>query len=440
MRIYLHRLGCPKNDVDADYIAARLIHDGHTITPEVTEADVIIVNTCGFIREAKEESIEAILKLARCKKTGSARLLLVAGCLSQRYPDDLLRELPEIDGVFGLGALDELAAAVSGNGQRGAFLTDARNLTYLSHATRQITDNLPYAYVKISDGCNRRCSYCAIPAVRGRYRSRPIDSIVTEAKFLSQNGKRELILVSQEATLYGYDLGQPSGLIDLLQALDGIDGVEWIRLMYLHPAQLSDELVRHIADPSNKTVPYFDLPLQHINDRILRAMQRHGTRTDIERLIDRIRSHSPESTLRTTVIVGFPGETQAEFEELLRFVEDVGFDRLGAFAFCPEDGTLAAELPGRLPEATVHDRLDQLMMLQQDIAMTANKDLIGDTVQVIIDRLNASGQAVGRTQGDCPEIDQEVYVDPAGLHTGQILRVRITDAQGYDLYGKKVEE
>ncbi|MBD3331343.1 30S ribosomal protein S12 methylthiotransferase RimO [candidate division GN15 bacterium] len=440
MRVYLHRLGCPKNDVDADYIAARLTHDGHVFTDDATEAEAIIVNTCGFIADAKEESIEAILELAEYKTAGTSKSIYVTGCLSQRYGEELLAEIPEVDAVFGLGALDDLAAAIGGQRQRAAFLTDARSLRYLGYATRQITDNLPYAFVKISDGCNRRCSYCAIPSIRGDYRSRPIDSIVNEARFLAEHGKRELILVSQEATLYGNDLGKKGGIVKLLQALDEVEGVEWIRLMYLHPAQLTGDLISYIASSANKTVPYFDLPLQHINDRILTAMKRHSNRAQIQRLVESIRKVAPAGTLRTTFIVGFPGETDAEFGELMKFVEEVEFDRLGAFVYCAEEGTSAAALPEPVPAELAHERLDQLMLLQQDIAMTANKGLIGSTRDIIIDRLDAADQAVGRTQGDCPDIDQEVIVRSPDLEVGQIIRAHIVDAQGYDLYGQMVED
>lgn len=440
MRVYIHRLGCPKNDVDADYIAARLVHDGHTMTNDAAQAEAIIVNTCGFIAPAKEESVDAILELAEYKRTGQARAVYVTGCLSQRYSEELLKEIPEVDSVFGLGALDDLAAAVGGESARGAFLTDARNLRYLGYATRQISDRYPYAYLKISDGCNRRCSYCAIPAIRGDYRSRTVDSLVNEARFLAENGKRELILVSQEATLYGHDIGEKGGIAKLLRALDAVDGIEWIRLMYLHPAQLREDLMDYLASNDNKSVPYFDLPLQHISDRILAAMNRHVKRVQIERLIDGIRKVAPSGTLRTTFIVGFPGETEADFDELMKFVEQVEFDRLGAFVFCPEEGTPAAAMEAQVSPQTAHDRLDQLMMLQQDIAVTANNDLIGSTVNVIIDRLDAADLGVGRTQGDCPDIDQEVFVLSGGLEVGQIVRVRIIDAEGYDLHGLKVED
>ena len=435
MKFYIHKLGCPKNDVDADYMAARLIDEGHRPVAEPEEAEAIIVNTCGFILPAKEESIESILNVARLKESGSLRRLYITGCLSQRYGDELLGGLPEADGAFGLGQLDSLAHAMNDGLRLSATdRIEARKLTYLDWPRRHIADDLPYAYLKISDGCNRRCSYCVIPQIRGAYRSRSLETIVDEAAFLADQGKKELILVSQEATLYGHDLRPRSNVIELLGALDEIDAVEWIRLMYLHPAQVSETLLDHMAG-DNKTLPYFDLPLQHINTEILHAMGRVSSRDEIERLLDAIRDRSPESVLRATFIVGFPGETEAQFEELLQFIEERPFERLAGFAYSEEEGTPAAARGDQVPEKVRFDRLDRLMSTQQQIAFDENTSLIGKVKQVIIDAVDKDRTAVGRTQGDCPEIDQEVFVTGTPLEVGQLCSVRIESVEGYDLRG-----
>jgi len=440
LKFYIKKLGCPKNDVDADYIAARLIAAGHEPTVDPQSADAVLVNTCGFIRDAKEESIAAILELARVKDDGDGRRLYATGCLSQRYGDELLVEMPELDGAFGHGTLDSLAESVGRRARHStAIRHDVRQLGYLGWKDRFIGDDLPYSYLKISDGCDRGCTFCAIPLMRGRFRSRPIDSIVSEAEFLARNGKKELILVSQEATFWGYGLPGAPGLVDLLAALDQVDGVEWIRLMYLHPAAVDARLIDHLAE-DNKTLTYFDLPFQHINSDILVAMQRQCDRADIERLLTAIRSRAPHATLRATLMVGFPGEKEAQFEELLDFVAEQEFDRLGAFTFSAEEGTSAAAMPEQVPAEVACERLDRLMTLQREIAFRRNNSLIGQTVDVIIDTVRDGQPAVGRTRGDCPEIDQEVMISGDRVRAGDLGRARIDGVDGYDLMGVMVRE
>lgn len=439
MKFYIHKLGCPKNDVDADYIAARLLDEGHEPVRTPEEADSIVVNTCGFILPAKEESINEILRLGQLKKEGRLRSLYASGCLSQRYGDDMLKEIPELDGAFGLGALDSIAKAVGAASHSGTSVRlEPRKLAYLSWKHRFISDPYPWSYVKISDGCDRGCTYCAIPGMRGKFRSRPLDSILKEAQFLADNGKRELILVSQEATLWGYDLKGRPGILDLLKALDRIEGIRWIRLMYLYPAAFKPEHIEYLADTGNKTVNYFDLPLQHINTDILTAMRRNVTRPAIEKQLQQIREISPEGTVRTTFIVGFPGETDVRYEELRDFVEEARFDRMGVFTYSPEEGTPSEQFDGQVPEEVKTDRMDELMSIQQEIAFEKNNSLIGKTVDVIIDSLPDDGPAIGRSEGDCPEIDQEVFVGGDDLSVGGIYRVRIDRAEGYDLHGIKV--
>jgi ribosomal protein S12 methylthiotransferase len=438
MRFYVHKLGCPKNDVDADYIAARLIAGGHEPVSDPKQAESVIVNTCGFILPAKEESVNEILRLGQLKKEGRLKTLYAAGCLAQRYGDELMAGLPELDGAFGLGAIDSLAEAVSSfSTDRKCVKKESRYLDYINFKDRPVFDSYPYAYLKISDGCNRGCSYCAIPGIRGKYRSRPVESIVREAQFLADNGKQELILVSQEATLYGFDLKDRPSLIDLLQALEAIEGVRWIRVMYLHPAQLELELIEYLAD-DNKTLNYFDLPLQHVNSDVLTAMGRQIDRSGIERLLGAIRSTSPEAVLRTTFLVGFPGETEAQFEELKDFVAEYEFNRMGVFAYSAEEGTPAAMRQDQISEGVKAVRMDELMTLQREIVFAQNESLIGTVQEVIIDAMDGNA-AVGRTHGDCPEIDQEVFVSGGNFSAGDVISVRIDSAEGYDLRGTKVE-
>jgi len=440
VKFYIKKLGCPKNDVDADYIAARLIAAGHTPTSEPEEADSILVNTCGFIQDAKEESIEAILDLARLKGTGGGRMLYATGCLTQRYGDEMLREMPELDGAFGHGALDTLAESVTQRRKHDRVVRrDTRTLGYLTWRDRFISDGFPYSYLKISDGCDRGCTYCAIPLMRGRFRSRSIDSIIREAEFLAENGKKELILVSQEATFWGYGLPGEPGIVDLLKSLERVEGVEWIRLMYLHPAATDQRLIEYMAD-SNKTLAYFDLPLQHVNSEVLAAMQRNIDRAGIERLIENVRRLVARPIIRTTFIVGFPGETEAHFEELLNFAADQEFDRLGVFTYSAEDDTPAAAMPGQVPDRVRMERMDRLMTMQREIAFRKNNSLIGHTVKVIIDAVKEGQPSVGRTEGDCPEIDQEIQVFGRPLQVGDIVPVRVDAVEGYDLLGTRVRE
>lgn len=440
MKFYLHKLGCPKNDVDAEYIAARLIADGHELVVDPEKADSVLVNTCGFIEAAKEESVEELLRLGQLKKSGNLKTLYATGCLSQRYGQELLKDMPELDGAFGLGALDSIADAVTNSKHLDKPIKrEARQLGYLTWKDRFLTDNLPYSYLKISDGCDRMCTYCAIPSMRGHFRSRPLDSIIREAEFLASSGKKELILVSQEATMWGYDLPNEPHVISLLEALDRVDGIEWIRLMYLHPAKMDKPLVEYMAS-NNKTLNYFDMPLQHMSTPILERMRRQINKPQTESVLDMIRSHSENATLRTTFIVGFPGENQEQFEELLDAVETYKFDRLGVFPYSPEEGTPAEQMTDQIDDDTKQERIGLIMSLQQEIAFERNAAMVGQEVQVLIDSVDANGEAVGRTSADCPEIDQEVFVEGRALAVGDLLKVRITASEGYDLRGEVINQ
>ncbi len=441
MKFYVHKLGCPKNDVDADYIYARLIHEGHQPVKDPEKADSIIVNTCGFILPAKEESINELLKFGQLKKEGTLKTLYAAGCLSQRNGDDMLKAMPELDGAFGLGALDSLATAVNGSEKKRITIKmEARKLGYLSWNNRFISDDFPYSYLKISDGCNRGCTYCAIPGMRGKFRSRPLDSIIKEAKFLAENGKKELILVSQEATMYGYNYkgDDKPDILTLLRELDKVEGIEWIRLMYLYPAELSTEVIEYLA-ADNKTVNYFDLPFQHVNTKILDGMQRNVTSEKVRSLVKQIRSVSKDAALRTTFIVGFPGETEEQFEELADFIKESKFDRMGVFTYSQEDDTPAAEMADQIPEDVKQERLDRLMIIQQDIAFEKNNSLLGTVQHVIIDTIT-DGEAVGRSYADCPDVDLEIFIhDAAHLSIGDMLDVKIIGVDGYDIFGEIIK-
>lgn len=441
MRFYLLKLGCPKNDVDGDYLTGRLLADGHTLVRRPDDAEVMIVNTCAFIEEAKEESIDRLLELGLYREHDPDRKLFVTGCMAQRYADELRREIPEIDGIFGLGEWEAIASAMSTDrGIPTTRITESRLLTFKAGEHRYVDDQNGYEYLKISDGCDRQCSYCVIPSVRGRFRSRPVDELVREARYLAERGKQELILVSQDTTLYGCDLKDGANLVGLLKALDEIQGIEWIRVMYLHPAQVNRELIEYMADDGNKVLAYFDLPLQHVDSEILKAMKRPYSEEKIRRLISDIRKADPSATIRSTFIVGFPGESEEQFERLLEFVEEMELDRVAGFAYSQEEGTPAGGLPDQIDEATKAQRLDQLMITQQDIAFDKNESLIGTELEVMLDRWTDEDTAVGHSRGDCPDIDQLVLVRSPGLELGRIARVEVVASEGYDLIGEVTQD
>ncbi len=462
MKFYIERLGCPKNDVDADYIAGRLIDDGHQQVDSADDASAVIVNTCGFILPAKQESIGELLRFGEMRKDGQLKRLIAAGCLSQRHGADLLEGIPEIDLACGLGELDALSAAlgpgaVDGNGATTPkrSVVETRNLSYLAGSKRFIDSNVPYAYLKISDGCDRKCSYCVIPKMRGSFRSRSIEDIVTEAEQLAEAGKKELILVSQEATLFGCETGKTQ-ILELLQELEGVSGIEWIRLLYLHPQALGSDLIDYLSNGS-KVLPYYDLPLQHISDSMLSRMRRQVRRAKIERVLAEIQEKSSNAIIRTTFIVGFPGETEEDFGELMDFASEFEFDRMGAFAYSKEDGSSSALMPDQIPEALKEERVVALNELQTTIAQNKNAGLIGRRERVLIDSVGQDMDlvdanapdgrkviAVGRTMGDCPDIDHLVYLvasreSSGGIEDGTKLKDRLhnsfCDAEVCDTVG-----
>lgn len=440
MKFYIKKLGCPKNDVDADYMAGELIEAGHELVDNPERAEAVIVNTCGFILPAKEESIEAILQFESARLDGKLDKLVVTGCLSQRYKEELGRELKRVDAILGLGQSDRLVEILAGKSVPSVSMrvTSSQNLKYIVGRHRHIDDTLPYAYLKISDGCDRFCSYCAIPHIRGHFRSRSIDDVMAEAERLVASGKKELILVSQEGTAFGRDRAHDENTVSLLNRLETIENLEWIRLMYMHPESVSDELIE-IMSNSTKILGYFDMPLQHISDRMLKSINRPYSRRDVEDIIRKIRDISGDNIIRTTFIAGLPGETEEEFDELLQFVEEVEFDRLGAFAYSREDGTAAAHFENQIPDETIAERQDLLMSLQQEIVFKKNMALIGSRQKVIIDRVTLEGKALGRTRGDCPDIDQTVFVTGKNLVVGDIVDVKVNMADGYDLLAEVQE-
>ncbi|MBI5554921.1 MAG: MiaB/RimO family radical SAM methylthiotransferase [Elusimicrobia bacterium] len=415
-KVGLINLGCPKNLVDAEYLLGRWQGQGHQITTVPAKADLVIINTCSFIRRAKEESIETILKIARLKKEGKLKKLVVAGCLVREFGTELVEVLPEVD-IFYQASPEYLPAHSAVRYQLTPFFA---------------------AYLKICDGCDNLCSYCLIPNIRGNFRSRTIEDVVAEAKKLVRQGSREINLIGQDITNFGSDRYPRPALAGLLRQLVKIKDLHWLRLLYAHPAHLDKEVIQIMAR-EKKICKYIDLPLQHINDSILRQMNRHVTRRQIESLIQEIRDTMPEATLRTTFMVGFPGETEKQFQELYDFVARAGFDRLGVFAYSREEGSAAAKMPGQIKEQVKQQRLKKIMLLQQRIALDNNQKLIGQDLIVLIEGRDQQGFYRGRSQYDAPEIDNQVRVHSAlKLQPGAFVQVKITKALPYDLIGNVV--
>ncbi|MDD5263575.1 MAG: 30S ribosomal protein S12 methylthiotransferase RimO [Candidatus Bipolaricaulis sp.] len=420
-RVHLASLGCAKNLVDSERLLGRLAAAGAIVGAPLDEADVAIVNTCGFIAPAREESIDAICEYAGWRTEVPTRRLFVMGCLVARSPEELRALVPEVDGFFGI---DEHAAVARAVGLAESDDEDVGRLLLTPHHT---------AYLRVSDGCDNRCSYCTIPSIRGPFRSRPMDEILHEASDLAAFGVREVNLIGQDTSLYGVDLSPGVGIHDLLRHLSAIQEFRWIRLLYVHPAHVTSELIDAYATLPN-LVPYVDLPLQHLSDPILAAMSRHVTQADCLRLIERWRERVPGVSLRTTFIVGFPGETEEQFRELLGFVRDLSFDHVGAFAYSPEEGTPAATLPNRVPSDVVEDRLRRLMELQREIVRRANKARIGTDVEVLVDApAGRRGVWSARTATQAPDVDAITRLRGKGLSTGTFVRARIVGFDDYDL-------
>lgn len=434
-------LGCAKNLVDTEVMLGILDQKGIEIINNPAEADIIIVNTCSFINDAKEESINTILQMAEYKEKGTCKALIVAGCLSQRYKDELLQELPEVDALLGTGEWGHIADAVDAalQGKRMAFVGSAEGI-YDETQPRIPTTPSFSMYVKIAEGCDNCCSYCVIPAVRGSFRSRPIESIVAEVQNLAQKGVKEINLIAQDTTSYGRDLyGEPQ-LAKLLKALIPIDGIQWIRLLYCYPTYFTDELIRLIATES-KICKYIDIPLQHVDNEILQAMHRRSTQEEVVALLQKIRANIPEVAIRTSFIVGFPGESEDHFSNLLAFAKDFRFDRVGVFMYSQEEGTPAAALPGQIPEEVKEERYHQLMELQMQISQELNDTLVGKRTMVLIEGENTDEPIMfGRTQREAPDIDGKVYLTKRPeVKAGDMVFAEITEGYAFDISAEIIE-
>jgi len=430
-------LGCPKNLVDSEKMLGTLALDGYTLVGDPDGADFVIVNTCGFIESSRAESKAVIREMLDLKKAGRTRGVIVAGCLPQRLGPALLDELPEIDhivGVFGRDEINRVADHLIGGVREQRELFRPAPIAAMDDRSRLRITPRHYAYLKISEGCDRTCTFCAIPKMRGKHVTKPIEMVVAEARELANDGVRELNLVAQDTTYYGLDLYGRVRLVELLRELETIEGIDWIRLMYLYPIHFTDELIDTIAN-SPKILPYLDLPLQHINDTVLKRMQRRVNRSQTVELLDKLRTRIENVVIRTTFIVGFPGETDEQFAELADFVQEARFERLGVFTYSLEPGTPAVKLDGHLPEPVKTERRDALMALQQPIAFEHAESLIGYELDVLVDEQAEEGECTGRTFADAPEIDGCVRIPAADLLVGEFVSVEITGREGYDLVG-----
>lgn len=441
-KILFVSLGCDKNLVDSEMMLGLLAAGGYAFTDDESEADIVVVNTCCFIGDAKEESINTILEMAQLKESGTIELLIVAGCLAQRYREEIQKEIPEVDAVIGTTAIDEIVMTIE-ELYRGVRQNRYRSLEQkpLTGVERIVTTGGHYAYLKIAEGCDKHCTYCIIPKVRGAYRSVPMESLLAEARRLAEQGVRELILVAQETTVYGQDLYGHKALPELLRGLCAIDGLYWIRLLYCYPEEIDDELIRTIRDEP-KICHYLDLPVQHASDRILRRMGRRTDRKALQDIIGKLRREIPDICLRTTLISGFPGETQEEHEELLAFVEEMQFDRLGVFAYSQEEDTAAAEMPDQIPEEVKQVRRGEIMEWQQRIAFAAADRMAGVCVTAMIEgRIAEEDAYVARTYKDAPGVDGFLFINTQReLMTGDFVKVKITASNEYDLIGELTDE
>lgn len=427
-------LGCPKNQVDAEIMLKKLVDGGFEVTDSIELADVAIINTCGFIEDAKKEAIEAILGAVQYKTEGNLSAVVVTGCLAERYQEEILNEIPEVDAVIGIGAGGDIVKVCQKAlcGIQTSFYPSKCNLPIDDE--RLVSAPFHWTYLKIADGCDNHCAYCAIPSIRGRFRSRTIESIVHEAEKLVADGARELILVAQDTTFYGFDLYGKCALTDLLRALVKIKDLKWIRLYYCYPDRLNDELIDLIAS-EDKICSYIDLPLQHCSQPLLKSMHRYGSYDTLCALIEKLRAKIPNVSLRTTLMVGFPGETEEDFEELCRFVQQCRFDKLGVFTFSPEEGTPAFDYPDQIDESVKQQRLETLMDIQYSITEESNKNRVGCVYEAVIERFE-DGLYYARSYMDAPEIDAAIVLkSEKPLEVGKYYTVKITDFDGYDLIG-----
>ncbi len=447
MKIGVVSLGCPKNLVDSETMLGLIHEENYEITNDPSEAEIIIVNTCGFIESAKEESINTILQMAEYKKSGSCKYIIVTGCLSQRYAEELFNELPEADAIAGVEVYDEIGSIIKRvmNGERFIMLERSKpDVIYTSKETflpRILTTPSYTAYLKIAEGCDNCCSYCAIPKIRGPYRSKPMEQVLKEAKALADNGVKELIVVAQDTTRYGEDL--PGGkllLADLLKELNKIESLKWIRVMYCYPNNFTDELIETFAS-LDKVCKYVDLPLQHASNRLLASMNRYDTREEVETLLAKLRKRIPGIVIRTTFIVGFPGETDADFEKLKEFVEQQRFENAGVFAYSQEEGTVAGAMPNQIPDEIKQERYHELMALQAQISEEIHKDTEGQTLEVLVEGIEEDGSGLhyGRSYREAPDIDGLVFIEnPGDIKPGCFVKVNILQGFTYESVGERI--
>lgn len=447
MKIGVVSLGCPKNLVDSETMLGLIHEENYEITNDPSEAEIIIVNTCGFIESAKEESINTILQMAEYKKSSSCKYIIVTGCLSQRYAEELFNELPEADAIAGVEVYDEIGSIIKRvmNGERFIMLERSKpDVIYTSKETflpRILTTPSYTAYLKIAEGCDNCCSYCAIPKIRGPYRSKPMEQVLKEAKALADNGVKELIVVAQDTTRYGEDL--PGGkllLADLLKELNKIESLKWIRVMYCYPNNFTDELIETFAS-LDKVCKYVDLPLQHASNRLLASMNRYDTREEVETLLAKLRKRIPGIVIRTTFIVGFPGETNADFEELKEFVEQQRFENAGVFAYSQEEGTVAGAMPNQIPDEIKQERYHELMALQAQISEEIHKDTEGQTLEVLVEGIEEDGSGLhyGRSYREAPDIDGLVFIEnPGDIKPGCFVKVNILQGFTYESVGERI--
>ena len=440
MKLLFVSLGCDKNLVDSEYMIGMLTSHGIELTDDETEADIIIVNSCCFIGDAKEESINTILEMAEQKKTGCCKSLIVTGCLTQRYQDEVKKEIPEVDAILGTNSYDSIVEALEETLQH-KFYKNFHTLSGLPQLStkRTVTTGGHYAYLKIAEGCDKHCTYCIIPKVRGNYRSVPMENLIRQAKELAEKGVKELILVAQETTMYGKDIYGEKSLHKLLKELCKIQGIQFIRIMYCYPEEIYDELIQTMKE-EQKICHYLDMPIQHCNDAILKKMGRRTNKKEIQEIVTKLREAIPDIILRTTLITGFPGETEDNFEEMMDFVDEMEFDRLGVFPYSPEEGTPAAEFPDQIDEEVKADRQCEIMELQQDIAFEKSERRIGQEMLAVIEGKVADENAyIGRTYMDAPNIDGYVFIHTdEALMTGDFVKVKITASSDYDLIGELV--
>lgn len=438
MNVFFVSLGCDKNLVDSEYMLGLTRKAGFTLVSQEEEADVIVINTCCFIHDAKEESIESILEMAAYKETGRCKLLVVTGCLAQRYHEEIRTELPEVDVILGSSNYSDIVEAIQ-KGLKEKNVTLLRDLDYLPNLTdvnRVVTTGDYLAYLKIGEGCNKRCTYCIIPSIRGNYRSIPMEQLIKEAESLAADGVKELVLVAQETTVYGLDLYKRKMLPELLRRLCQIEGLRWIRILYCYPEEITDELIEVIAG-EEKVCSYLDMPIQHCEDRILKAMGRRTDKKELITIIGKLREKIPDITLRTTLITGFPGETEADHRAMVDFVDEMEFDRLGVFSYSPEEGTKAALMDEQVEEETKEKRRNEIMELQQEISYEKNQTMVGQVIPVLVEGyLFEEDIYVGRSEKDAPKVDGCVFVrSPEEIVSGTFVDVLITEANEYDLIG-----